>query len=98
MHPMRKKEVKTKTGLYLAIIFSFCSIRAFVILSSFPKVRRFSTPPFPMIRKELQRELYIFQSRSRGVEKKLKKMTPIWNADSYWPSLSVQFLRGKINA
>ena len=84
---MRKKVVKTKTGLYLANSFSFCNREVSVTLSFFPKVSRFSTPLLPMVKKELQRELYTVQSRSLGVRKKLKKTIAIWNVDSNCPSL-----------
>ena len=77
-HPIRKKVVNIKIGLYFATIFNFLSREALDILSSFPKVRRFSVPAFPIVKKEVARELYPLQSSSLSrIQNRLKKTIAI---------------------
>ena len=77
-HPIRKKVVNMKIGLYFATIFNLSSREALVILSSFPKVKRFSVPAFPMVKKEVTREQYPSQSSSLSrIQKTLKKTIAI---------------------
>ena len=77
-HPILKKVVNMKIGLYFATIFNLSSREALVILSSFPKVKRFSVPAFPMVKKEVTREQYPSQSSSLSrIQKTLEKTIAI---------------------
>ena len=98
IQPARKKVVKTKTGLNFVISFSFWRVETPAILFSFPNVRKFSTPPFPIVKKEQQREMMATNDchqveawptlrSSAGVQMVAKKIMAIWKADSYWASL-----------
>ena len=102
IQPARKKVVKTKTGLNFVIIFSFWrKERSAILFSLLPNVRKFSTPPFPIVKNEQQREVMAWEDchqvetsptlrASAGVQMRAKKIIAIWKADSYWASLKRQ--------
>ena len=98
IQPARKKVVKTKTGLNFVISFNFWRNEISAILFSLPNVRKFSTPPLPIVKNEQQREVMATEAchqvetsptlrLSAGVQMTAKKIMAIWKADSYWASL-----------